>query len=104
VSLLALFALVEYKLFQVFFSKWKGDAFSNNDLNQFLIDNQVNELYLTGIDGLQCVYFTMQGAVNRGYRVYGIREAIDVLYPKNITDVENAYKEFDVNMISIDDF
>jgi len=86
------------------FSKWRGDAFSNSKLEDFLISNQINEIYLTGVDGLQCVNFTMQGAVNRGYKVHGIREAIDVIHPKNIKDVEDVYSQFGVDMISVEGF
>ncbi|BFT94469.1 MAG: hypothetical protein MNSN_02070 [Minisyncoccus archaeiphilus] len=86
------------------FSKWRGDAFSNSKLDDFLISNQINEIYLTGVDGLQCVNFTMQGAVNRGYRVHGIREAIDVIHPKNIKDVEDVYGQFGVDMVSVEGF
>lgn len=58
------------------FEKNRTDAFSNRTLEQFLIDRQVNELYLTGVDGAYCVYYTALGAINRGYKVSVVLDAI----------------------------
>ena len=58
------------------FAKNRTDAFSNSALEQFLIDHQVNELYLTGVDAAYCVYYTALGALNRGYKVTVVRDAV----------------------------
>lgn len=58
------------------FEKNRTDAFSNRLLEQFLIDRQVNELYLTGVDGAYCVYYTALGAINRGYKVNVVLDAV----------------------------
>lgn len=49
------------------FSKPKPDAFSNPELEAFLIERQVNELYLVGLAAEGCVLYTAMGALNRGY-------------------------------------
>lgn len=58
------------------FSKPKGDAFANPGLESFLIKNQINEIYLVGLDAEFCVYLTAQGALNRGYAVNIIIDSI----------------------------
>ncbi|WP_170336397.1 cysteine hydrolase [Ruegeria arenilitoris] len=52
------------------FVKTVGDAFSSTAFEQFLEDNQIGTLILTGLDGCHCVNKTAQGALNRGYRVH----------------------------------
>ena len=58
------------------FAKNRTDAFSNRQLEQFLIDNQVDEIFLVGLDAAFCVYFTALGALNRGYRVTVVSDAV----------------------------
>lgn len=56
--------------------KPRGDSFSNPELDALLVKNRINELFLTGLDAEQCVHNTAQGALNRGYRVTIITDAI----------------------------
>jgi nicotinamidase-related amidase len=58
------------------FEKNRTDAFSNGKLEKFLVDRQVNELYLTGVDAAYCVYYTALGAINRGYTVSVVLDAV----------------------------
>lgn len=58
------------------FAKNRTDAFSNRDLERFLIEHQVNELYLTGVDAAYCVFYTALGALNRGYKVTVVLDAV----------------------------
>jgi nicotinamidase-related amidase len=58
------------------FSKSQGDSFANPKLNEFLTEQRVNELYLTGLDPEFCIYATARGAMNRGYKVNVITDAI----------------------------
>jgi len=58
------------------FEKNRTDAFSSRDLERFLVERQVDELYLTGVDAAFCVYYTALGALNRGYKVTVIRDAV----------------------------
>lgn len=61
------------------FEKSIGDAFSNQKLNKFLVDNSINELYLVGLDAEYCVHKTAQGAINRGYKVIMVTDALLLL-------------------------
>ena len=58
------------------YSKPKPDAFSNPDLEAFLIEHQVNELYLVGLAADGCVHYTALGALNRDYTVNIITDAV----------------------------
>jgi nicotinamidase/pyrazinamidase len=58
------------------FAKNRTDAFSNRDLERFLVEQQVEELYLTGVDAAFCVYYTALGALSRGYKVTVVRDAV----------------------------
>jgi len=58
------------------FAKNRTDAFSNRQLEQFLIDRQVDEIFLVGLDAAFCVYYTALGALNRGYRVTVVTDAV----------------------------
>ena len=58
------------------FTKPWGDSFYNPELDKFLTGQRVNELYLTGLDPEFCIYSTARGALNRGYKVNVINDAI----------------------------
>jgi nicotinamidase/pyrazinamidase len=58
------------------FTKKISDAFSNPRLDEFLTKNQVDEIYLVGLDAAYCVYYTALGARARGYKVTVVRDAV----------------------------
>jgi len=58
------------------FEKNRTDAFSNRQFEQLLIDRQVGEVYLVGVDAAYCVYYTARGALNRGYKVTVVTDAV----------------------------
>ncbi|MBI5633186.1 MAG: cysteine hydrolase [Nitrospirae bacterium] len=80
------------------FEKNRTDAFSSRQFAQFLIDNHVNELYLVGVDAAYCVYYTALGALNRGYKVSVIKDA--VLSRKNMADVLERYRRKGIGVIT----
>jgi nicotinamidase-related amidase len=73
------------------FEKNRTDAFSSKSFEQFLIDHQVNELYLTGVDAAYCVYYTALGGRNRGYGVTVVRDA--VRSRADMKQIEQRYKK-----------
>jgi len=73
------------------FTKKISDAFSNPKLDEFLVASHVDELYLVGLDGAYCVYYTAMGARNRGYKVTVIKDAI--LTRKNMDNLLEQYKK-----------
>jgi nicotinamidase-related amidase len=80
------------------FEKNRTDAFSNRQLEQLLVDRQVDELYLVGVDAAYCVYFTALGALNRGYRVYVVKDA--VMSRINMADVLERYTRKGIEVIT----
>lgn len=58
------------------FEKNRTDAFSSKQFEQLLIERQVDELFLVGVDAAYCVYYTALGALNRGYRVNVVTDAV----------------------------
>lgn len=80
------------------FEKNRTDAFSNRQFEQFLIDKHVNELYLVGVDAAYCVYYTALGALNRGYKVTIIKDA--VISRKNMADVLECYRRKGIAVIT----
>lgn len=56
--------------------KGASDSFSSPELEGHLAANRVGTLLLTGLDGCYCVQATANGALNRGYRVEIVQEAV----------------------------
>jgi nicotinamidase-related amidase len=61
---------------EIIFSKKKPDAFSNPDFEKYLIENQVNQLVITGVYADQCVLDTAVGALDRKYQVKFVRNGV----------------------------
>jgi len=55
-------------------SKW--DSFSNPDLDAILKREQISRLYIVGLDVNYCIKNTILAALNRGYEVYAIDDAL----------------------------
>jgi nicotinamidase-related amidase len=65
------------------FDKKGSSAFSNKDFENYLIENQINELYLIGVMAEGCVYKTAIGGLDRKYTVNFIENAVGVWKMKN---------------------
>ncbi len=81
------------------FSKPRGDAFSNHLIEEFLARNRVNEIYLTGLDAEYCVHLTAQGALNRGYRVNVLTDAILLAAEKKWKDLLKEYEKEGITLL-----
>ena len=58
------------------FNKNIMDGFSNPKLHQFLRAENINKLYMTGLDAAFCVYRTSRAAKKRNYQVALIKDAV----------------------------
>jgi nicotinamidase-related amidase len=58
------------------FRKDRADAFSNPELDQFLRSSAVDHLLVVGVFADRSVYYTAEGAMNRGYKVQVVRDAV----------------------------
>jgi nicotinamidase/pyrazinamidase len=56
--------------------KSRNDAFYNTDLDEVLNKNEINELYIVGLDAAHCINITVEAAQNRNYKIKLVREAI----------------------------
>lgn len=53
-----------------------SDGFSSPELEGYLAANKIGTLLLTGLDGCHCIQNTANGALNRGYRVEILENAV----------------------------
>lgn len=85
-----------------FFSKPVADAFSNPQLGEFLVNHQVDEVYLTGMDAAYCVNGTLHGALNRGYKVAVVKDA--VMTNKKLENIFSSWRNDGVDLVSSQEF
>lgn len=64
------------------FVKYKGDAFSNPELDTFLKGHEIQCIEVIGVDGGGCVALTALGAVRHGYKVIVNEPAIGTMFDK----------------------
>lgn len=82
------------------FSKSKPNAFSNLNLEAFLSNHQVNELYIVGLDAAFCVNATAKGALKKGYKVSIIKDGIALLKENRWDDLMKNYEQGGITLIT----
>lgn len=85
------------------FIKHRGDSFSNPDLDAFLRKNSVNELVIVGLDAAYCVHNTARGALNRGYRVNIVRDAILLSDKEKWNELMDKYRRDGISILESKD-
>ena len=85
-------------------TKNKNDAFTNPELDTLLRNLKVNHLFLTGLDASYCVNCTLRGAMNRGYQVSVIEDAVIAANPDQKTEMMKQFRELGVKVTSSDQF
>jgi nicotinamidase-related amidase len=83
----------------IIFVKNKSDAFTNSDFENYLIINQVNELFIVGLMAEYCVYNTSVGALNRNYIVNYIENAVGAKKIRNLEQIKEKLKNKGANII-----
>lgn len=73
------------------FVKYKMDTFSNSDFDRYLRTAKINHLIVTGLDASQCVDRTIRGALQRGYTVTALSDAIISTTEKKRDEMFRAY-------------
>jgi len=84
--------------------KQREDAFSNPQLDDILVQQHINKLYVTGLDAAHCVKSTMQAAKNRGYKVLAINDAILAQSDSLKTKMLAEYKAGNIEIITSSEF
>lgn len=64
------------------YTKYKGDAFTNSALKEFLKKSDIEYVEVIGVDGGGCVALTALGAINEGYKVIVNENAIGTIFAK----------------------
>ena len=64
------------------FVKYKGNAFSNSELDEFLKKENVSEIEVIGVDGGGCVALTALAAIKSGYKVELNTSSIGTVFEK----------------------
>jgi nicotinamidase/pyrazinamidase len=86
------------------YAKPKPDAFSNTELESFLIEQQVNELYLVGLAADGCVRYTALGALDRGYTVHIVTDAVALQDEEKWEGLLQQYREDGIALLSSQQF
>ena len=81
------------------YDKYSGSAFSNKDFENYLIQNQVNDLYLCGVMASGCVSDTALGAFDRNYKVSCYSNAVGDLSERAIENAIEKLKRKGINII-----
>ena len=84
--------------------KRKNDAFTSPRLDSLLTSWKVNHIYLTGLEASNCVHSTFLGALNRGYRVTVIEDAVISDPPERNTGILQQFREEGAEIILSADF
>ena len=81
------------------FDKYTPSAFSNKRFENFLINNQINELYVCGVMADECVYETALSAYNSGYIVNYYANAVGSSSVRNIEKAIEKLRKKGINII-----
>ncbi len=82
------------------FLKHVSDSFSVPELNEFLVKNQVDHLYIAGVDAKHCVNKTIRGALNRKYKVTVLYDGIGSATARDVDLMLNEFNRLDVDLVS----
>ncbi len=72
----------------------------NRDFNQFLQENNISDIYITGLAAEYCVLQTSLAAVDYGYNVYLIEEAVSGIDPEDVKQAKEKMRDKGVEIIS----
>ena len=87
-----------------YFSKRQADAFANALLEQYLVGNQVNEVFIVGLDAVACAYKTALGALNRAYRATIVIDAVATHSKKTREDLITLYRKSGIAVLENAEF
>lgn len=89
----------------VIFEKFRADGFYQNDFRAFLTANKIKRLVITGVAAEVCVGETVKGALNKGYEVVVIHDAIISFFGKKSLDKSIAsFVKFGATAMSTDHY
>ncbi len=78
------------------------DSFRNTNLDNILVSNKVNELFIVGLDAAECVNATVEAAQNRHYKVTLIEEAVLSKSKEMMDSMTVIFRDRGVGIVRID--
>ena len=82
--------------------KSRNDAFYNTTLDEVLVKNKINELYIVGLDAAHCINITIEAAKNRNYKIKIIKDAV---LSESVAMKDSMFVEFEkrgVELVNMD--
>jgi nicotinamidase-related amidase len=86
------------------FSKEKTDAFSNSELEEYLLKEKITTLYIVGADASACIFKTSLGGKVRGYEVIILEDSIFSINDKLLNSSIENYAKKDIKTCTLSDF
>ncbi|MEK4092660.1 isochorismatase family cysteine hydrolase [Viridibacillus sp. FSL H8-0110] len=86
------------------FSKLRSDAFSSDHFENYLIENEIDTLFIVGADASGCVYKTALGGINRGYRVIVLDDSLFSVKENALNKMLVKYQTNGIEITNIKDF
>ena len=78
--------------------KRKNDPFTNLELDRILEDEKIGSLVVVGLDAANCINSTIEAALNRGYHVTAIKEAVIADDPAVKAEMLSQFREMGVEI------
>ena len=82
--------------------KRKGDSFMGTGLDQILEEHQVGKLVLVGLDAAGCVRSTALAALNRGYQISLVEDAVIASKEEEKSEAMKELSALGVEILSMD--
>lgn len=87
---------------EVYFSKKRGNAFSNPDLGAYLRKVGVSDLYISGLKADFCVYATVKAALKQNYTTTVLTDCIATTSEKKRQSMIGKYRKLGANTLKSD--
>ena len=86
------------------YSKNKGNAFSNPNLDSFLKQKHINDVFIVGLDATACVYKTSIGAINKGHKEIVLKDALIISNIGRILKIVVEYSNEGILLTTVQNF
>ena len=86
----------------VYFSKKRGNAFSNPELGVYLRKLGVSELFISGLKAEFCVYATLKAALKQHYKTTVLTDCIATTSDKKRQSMIGKYRKLGANTLRSD--
>jgi len=85
------------------FTKYKGNALSNDEFTDFISKNEISEFYLTGADAIACVKSTCFNLCKANYEVSVLSDCITSYDKRKIDEMLGYYESKGSKIIAMSD-